>query len=195
MTCLLCIYLHELLGSGFSVAPDTINNHVKTCREEQKSLHFFAPEYGGEVPTNSGMSTGVLGCENCCGHWRSVSAFSGRGRHHSRGYLFLWNVRLGGNWPLIIMLAWCASACLTEQVETRAVQYIHSVLSPDYYMRPHILLNVGHCHIVHIAHWLYLTDCCNFCLVFLYPLLSTLWLFIKNVIVYTHAYTKKDLTT
>ncbi|XP_016311692.1 nuclear receptor-binding protein-like isoform X1 [Sinocyclocheilus anshuiensis] len=30
----------------FVVAPDTINNHVKTCREEQKSLHFFAPEYG-----------------------------------------------------------------------------------------------------------------------------------------------------
>lgn len=30
------------------VAPDTINNHVKTCREEQKNLHFFAPEYGGE---------------------------------------------------------------------------------------------------------------------------------------------------
>lgn len=22
---------------------------MKTCREEQKSLHFFAPEYGGEV--------------------------------------------------------------------------------------------------------------------------------------------------
>lgn len=32
----------------FVVAPDTINNHVKTCREEQKSLHFFAPEYGGK---------------------------------------------------------------------------------------------------------------------------------------------------
>lgn len=32
------------------VAPDTINNHVKTCREEQKSLHFFAPEYGGAPP-------------------------------------------------------------------------------------------------------------------------------------------------
>ncbi|CAJ0920362.1 unnamed protein product, partial [Ranitomeya imitator] len=30
----------------FPVAPDTINNHVKTCREEQKNLHFFAPEYG-----------------------------------------------------------------------------------------------------------------------------------------------------
>ncbi|XP_072907919.1 nuclear receptor-binding protein-like isoform X2 [Hemitrygon akajei] len=28
------------------IAPDTINNHVKTCREEQKNLHFFAPEYG-----------------------------------------------------------------------------------------------------------------------------------------------------
>lgn len=33
----------------FVVAPDTINNHVKTCREEQKSLHFFAPEYGGKT--------------------------------------------------------------------------------------------------------------------------------------------------
>ncbi|EMP37906.1 Nuclear receptor-binding protein [Chelonia mydas] len=35
--------------TGYScdpVAPDTINNHVKTCREEQKNLHFFAPEYG-----------------------------------------------------------------------------------------------------------------------------------------------------
>uniref|UniRef100_A0A674EPE2 Nuclear receptor binding protein 1 n=1 Tax=Salmo trutta TaxID=8032 RepID=A0A674EPE2_SALTR len=28
------------------IGSDTINNHVKTCREEQKSLHFFAPEYG-----------------------------------------------------------------------------------------------------------------------------------------------------
>ncbi|KAG8122911.1 putative Nuclear receptor-binding protein [Naja naja] len=39
------------IGSVFhrifaNVAPDTINNHVKTCREEQKNLHFFAPEYG-----------------------------------------------------------------------------------------------------------------------------------------------------
>lgn len=33
--------------SSLIVAPDTINNHVKTCREEQKNLHFFAPEYGG----------------------------------------------------------------------------------------------------------------------------------------------------
>uniref|UniRef100_A0A8C7T0V3 Protein kinase domain-containing protein n=1 Tax=Oncorhynchus mykiss TaxID=8022 RepID=A0A8C7T0V3_ONCMY len=35
-----------LIKTGHRVAPDTINNHVKTCREEQKNLHFFAPEYG-----------------------------------------------------------------------------------------------------------------------------------------------------
>uniref|UniRef100_A0A8C7M4E3 Nuclear receptor binding protein 1 n=1 Tax=Oncorhynchus kisutch TaxID=8019 RepID=A0A8C7M4E3_ONCKI len=38
--------IHNGLIKIGSVAPDTINNHVKTCREEQKSLHFFAPEYG-----------------------------------------------------------------------------------------------------------------------------------------------------
>uniref|UniRef100_A0A8B9I484 Nuclear receptor binding protein 1 n=1 Tax=Anser brachyrhynchus TaxID=132585 RepID=A0A8B9I484_9AVES len=39
---LIKIGIHDFL----LVAPDTINNHVKTCREEQKNLHFFAPEYG-----------------------------------------------------------------------------------------------------------------------------------------------------
>lgn len=34
--------------ASLAVAPDTINNHVKTCPEEQKNLHFFAPEYGGK---------------------------------------------------------------------------------------------------------------------------------------------------
>uniref|UniRef100_A0A7N6AET5 Nuclear receptor-binding protein n=1 Tax=Anabas testudineus TaxID=64144 RepID=A0A7N6AET5_ANATE len=36
------------IGSGIELqlAPDTINNHVKTCQEEQKNFHFFAPEYG-----------------------------------------------------------------------------------------------------------------------------------------------------
>ncbi|XP_048582966.1 nuclear receptor-binding protein isoform X2 [Nematostella vectensis] len=29
-----------------SVAPDTIHNHVKTCREERRNMHFIAPEYG-----------------------------------------------------------------------------------------------------------------------------------------------------
>ncbi|XP_058020612.1 nuclear receptor-binding protein isoform X1 [Ahaetulla prasina] len=36
----------EKVVKKIGVAPDTINNHVKTCREEQKNLHFFAPEYG-----------------------------------------------------------------------------------------------------------------------------------------------------
>lgn len=43
---LLCI-LKIIVLISFAVAPDTINNHVKTCTEEQKNLHFFAPEYGG----------------------------------------------------------------------------------------------------------------------------------------------------
>ncbi|KAG7236057.1 hypothetical protein INR49_001459 [Caranx melampygus] len=38
--------LHNGLIKIGSVAPDTINNHVKTCHEEQKNMHFFAPEYG-----------------------------------------------------------------------------------------------------------------------------------------------------
>lgn len=41
------------------VAPDTINNHVKTCREEKKSLHFFAPEYGGKS-----ISVGSVGSDS-----------------------------------------------------------------------------------------------------------------------------------
>ncbi|XP_076611878.1 nuclear receptor-binding protein isoform X1 [Chaetodon auriga] len=43
-SCLSIVFIKAF--STLSVAPDTINNHVKTCREEQKSLHFFAPEYG-----------------------------------------------------------------------------------------------------------------------------------------------------
>lgn len=39
----------DVVSPCVPVAPDTINNHVKTCREEQKSLHFFAPEYGGAL--------------------------------------------------------------------------------------------------------------------------------------------------
>uniref|UniRef100_A0A3Q4I001 Nuclear receptor-binding protein n=1 Tax=Neolamprologus brichardi TaxID=32507 RepID=A0A3Q4I001_NEOBR len=49
LTCDTIFIQHNGLIKIGSVAPDTINNHVKTCREEQKSLHFFAPEYGGEV--------------------------------------------------------------------------------------------------------------------------------------------------
>ena len=31
----------------FSVAPDAIHLHVKTCRENLKNMHCIAPEYGG----------------------------------------------------------------------------------------------------------------------------------------------------
>uniref|UniRef100_A0A8B9VBA6 Nuclear receptor binding protein 1 n=1 Tax=Anas zonorhyncha TaxID=75864 RepID=A0A8B9VBA6_9AVES len=49
LTCDTIFIQHNGLIKIGSVAPDTINNHVKTCREEQKNLHFFAPEYGGMV--------------------------------------------------------------------------------------------------------------------------------------------------
>lgn len=29
------------------VAPDSIHQHVKTCQENIKNMHFVAPEYGG----------------------------------------------------------------------------------------------------------------------------------------------------
>ncbi|XP_036437914.1 nuclear receptor-binding protein [Colossoma macropomum] len=53
LTCDTIFIQHNGLIKIGSVAPDTINNHVKTCREEPKSLHFFAPEYGavGNVTT------------------------------------------------------------------------------------------------------------------------------------------------
>uniref|UniRef100_A0A8B9L9W6 Protein kinase domain-containing protein n=1 Tax=Astyanax mexicanus TaxID=7994 RepID=A0A8B9L9W6_ASTMX len=41
LTCDTIFIQHNGLIKIGSVAPDTINNHVKTCREEQKSLHFF----------------------------------------------------------------------------------------------------------------------------------------------------------
>uniref|UniRef100_A0A3B4C8N5 Protein kinase domain-containing protein n=1 Tax=Pygocentrus nattereri TaxID=42514 RepID=A0A3B4C8N5_PYGNA len=49
LTCDTIFIQHNGLIKIGSVAPDTINNHVKTCREEPKSLHFFAPEYGGTL--------------------------------------------------------------------------------------------------------------------------------------------------
>ncbi|XP_042271347.1 nuclear receptor-binding protein-like [Thunnus albacares] len=49
LTCDTIFIQHNGLIKIGSVAPDTINNHVKTCYEEQKNLHFFAPEYGAVV--------------------------------------------------------------------------------------------------------------------------------------------------
>ncbi|XP_061601244.1 nuclear receptor-binding protein-like [Cololabis saira] len=48
LTCDTIFIQHNGLIKIGSVAPDTINNHVKTCHEEQKNLHFFAPEYGDD---------------------------------------------------------------------------------------------------------------------------------------------------
>ncbi len=42
------------------VAPDAIHNHVKTYREEQRNMHYIAPEYGGRLP-------GKLKAEQICG--------------------------------------------------------------------------------------------------------------------------------
>uniref|UniRef100_A0A3B3ZCM2 Nuclear receptor-binding protein n=1 Tax=Periophthalmus magnuspinnatus TaxID=409849 RepID=A0A3B3ZCM2_9GOBI len=46
LTCDTIFIQHNGLIKIGSVAPDTINNNVKTCYEEKKNLHFFAPEYG-----------------------------------------------------------------------------------------------------------------------------------------------------
>uniref|UniRef100_A0A8C4QRY6 Nuclear receptor-binding protein n=1 Tax=Eptatretus burgeri TaxID=7764 RepID=A0A8C4QRY6_EPTBU len=45
LTCDTIFMQHNGLIKIGSVAPDAIHNHVKTYREEQKNLHFFAPEY------------------------------------------------------------------------------------------------------------------------------------------------------
>lgn len=31
---------------SFTVAPDAIHQHVKTCREGMRNTHFIAPEFG-----------------------------------------------------------------------------------------------------------------------------------------------------
>uniref|UniRef100_A0A674P916 Nuclear receptor-binding protein n=1 Tax=Takifugu rubripes TaxID=31033 RepID=A0A674P916_TAKRU len=53
LTCDTIFIQHNGLIKIGSVAPDTINNHVKTCYEEQKNLHFYAPEYGDDNITTA----------------------------------------------------------------------------------------------------------------------------------------------
>ncbi|XP_034004377.1 nuclear receptor-binding protein-like [Trematomus bernacchii] len=53
LTCDTIFIQHNGLIKIGSVAPDTINNHVKTCHEEQKNLHFYAPEYGADDITTA----------------------------------------------------------------------------------------------------------------------------------------------
>lgn len=99
-----------------TVAPDTINNHVKTCREEQKSLHFFAPEYGGKVLSFT-LHTFVFFWSVFFDIDHLNSAFSCCQCYHSRGYLFLWNVRLRGErsfffpLPELLDAYWPALSC------------------------------------------------------------------------------------
>lgn len=95
-----CVIIKTLFPT-VSVAPDTINNHVKTCREEQKSLHFFAPEYGGKIlsfDSDTALFYNVFSDID-----QLNSAFSRCQCYHSRGYLFLWNVRLRGERSLVLL--------------------------------------------------------------------------------------------
>lgn len=46
LTCDTIFIQHNGLVKIGSVAPDAINHHVKTCRENIKNMHFIAPEYG-----------------------------------------------------------------------------------------------------------------------------------------------------
>ncbi|XP_060923522.1 nuclear receptor-binding protein-like [Limanda limanda] len=46
LTCDTIFIQHNGLIKIGSVSPETINSHVKTFQEEQKNMHFFAPEYG-----------------------------------------------------------------------------------------------------------------------------------------------------
>jgi nuclear receptor-binding protein len=52
LTCDTIFIQHNGLVKIGSVAPDAINHHVKTCRENIKNMHFIAPEYGA-VAVNS----------------------------------------------------------------------------------------------------------------------------------------------
>ncbi|XP_071454507.1 nuclear receptor-binding protein [Hetaerina americana] len=51
LTCDTIFIQHNGLVKIGSVAPDAIHQHVKTCREKMKSMHFLAPEYGTSVTT------------------------------------------------------------------------------------------------------------------------------------------------
>lgn len=55
LTCDTIFIQHNGLIKIVSVAPDTINNRVKTCRKEQKNLRFFTPEYGTVVDVTTAV--------------------------------------------------------------------------------------------------------------------------------------------
>ncbi|XP_033218846.1 nuclear receptor-binding protein homolog isoform X1 [Belonocnema kinseyi] len=49
LTCDTIFIQHNGLVKIGSVAPDAIHQHVKTCRENMKNIHFVAPEYGSSL--------------------------------------------------------------------------------------------------------------------------------------------------
>ncbi|CAO1312609.1 unnamed protein product [Diamesa serratosioi] len=49
LTCDTIFIQHNGLVKIGSVAPDAINHHVKTCRDNIKNMHFIAPEYGSAL--------------------------------------------------------------------------------------------------------------------------------------------------
>jgi len=59
LTCDTIFIQHNGLVKIGSVAPDAINHHVKTCRENIKNMHFIAPEYGA-VASSPATSSWLL---------------------------------------------------------------------------------------------------------------------------------------
>lgn len=93
------------------VAPDTINNHVKTCYEEQKNLHFYAPECGGRLVFMQSVCLCYYLTSGCIRLWRLTTIYYlyiffilpyfRWWCHHSCGYLLIRHVCLGGETCLI----------------------------------------------------------------------------------------------
>lgn len=67
LTCDTIFIQHNGLVKIGSVAPDAINHHVKTCRENIKNMHFIAPEYascaGNLTPAIDMFSFGMCALE------------------------------------------------------------------------------------------------------------------------------------
>ncbi|XP_051920392.1 nuclear receptor-binding protein-like [Hippocampus zosterae] len=76
LTCDTIFIQHNGLIKIGSVGPDTINNHVKTCHEEQKNLHFFAPEYGAVTDVSTAVDIYSFGM---CALEMALSEIQGNG--------------------------------------------------------------------------------------------------------------------
>ncbi|XP_059045229.1 nuclear receptor-binding protein homolog [Achroia grisella] len=55
LTCDTIFIQHNGLVKIGSVAPDAINHHVKTCRENMRNMHLIAPEYGSSQMVTPAM--------------------------------------------------------------------------------------------------------------------------------------------